>query len=263
MALGRRAPAVLRSECRHPLGRVAPLLLPVRPVAAAAALGALVMAVVVGSAGATGAVQSAGSSAPCSARALFEAAVNKEHFNPNDPSYASFGRYGNDPGAYSVNCNAGWAVADISRPNVGTTDGATLFESKSGTWREVAQLGAGVAECNLEAHAVPATVARVLAHGVKGGGAIGCDAPGAYKFARQLWKSSACDSAAQQNSNDYPQIAAYLQQAGPAYGGDLAAYTSAIHELKNLAAIPETDATPAQSNDALSDIEHLGPIPVG
>ena len=78
--------------------------------------------------------RSAASAPACSASELFHAAVNKERFNANDPSYAGFGHFGNRPGAYGVICDRGWAVALISRPNVGTTDGETLFRAKSGSW---------------------------------------------------------------------------------------------------------------------------------
>ena len=58
----------------------------------------------------------------CSPRLLFQAAASKEHFNQDDPSYASMGAYGNNPGAYGAICDEGWAVTNVRRPNVGTTD---------------------------------------------------------------------------------------------------------------------------------------------
>jgi len=192
----------------------------------------------------------------CSASELFHAAVNKEHFNANDPSYAGFGHLGNHPGAYGVICDRRWAVALISRPNVGTTDGETLFRAKSGSWFEIAQLGAGVVECVVEPHGVPAAVASVLAHGVKGSGEAGCDAPDAYGGARLEWKTAVCDSAAQQ-TYDYREIADYLQQAQPAYAGNPAGYKAAIRELTNLASIPETGTTNAQQEEQASDIKQL------
>jgi len=115
-------------------------------------------------------------SAKCSARLLFKAAVKKERFNPKDPSYAGFGKLGNNPGAYDKTCYHGWAVAVISRPNVGVTDGGTLFKASRNTWVEKTTLGASIAECNmLRAHVgVPIGVALVLSHGVVHSGEAGC-----------------------------------------------------------------------------------------
>ena len=66
------------------------------------------------------------------------------------------GAYGNNPGAYGAICDEGWAVADISRPNVGTTDGITVFKTAAdGTWVEVGDIGYALAECTLESAGVP------------------------------------------------------------------------------------------------------------
>jgi len=103
--------------------------------------------------------------AACSAPLLFQAAVAKEHFNPNDPSYATMGSQGNNPGAYGVQCDGAWAVAAVSRPNVGTTDGETYFESVNGIWVELGN-GPGGAECDLTQAGIPQSVAIVLSGGV-------------------------------------------------------------------------------------------------
>lgn len=99
----------------------------------------------------------------CSATLLFQAAVAKEHFNPDDPSYASLAPDGNNPGAYDQICDGGWAWAFISRPNVGITDGGTLFHSVNNSWVEVAQTGGNSSiVCGLVADGVPQKIASVL-----------------------------------------------------------------------------------------------------
>lgn len=98
----------------------------------------------------------------CSAGALFKAAVAKERFNPHDPSYALLPA-GNRAGAYKPRCDGRWAIAAISRPHVGTTDGITLFHADShGRWAEVAGLGGMPADCQLMKVGVPHAVATTL-----------------------------------------------------------------------------------------------------
>jgi hypothetical protein len=112
---------------------------------------------------------------PCDASLLFQAAVAKEGFDPNDPSYAEMAPTGGGAAATDPTCDAGWAVAAVSRPNVGDTDGFTLFQSdSSGAWVEVGMLGGSVAQCNLETSGVPADIALALAHGVVHSGIAGC-----------------------------------------------------------------------------------------
>jgi hypothetical protein len=55
-----------------------------------------------------------------------------------------------------------WAIASVSRPDIGTTDGITLFRARDGAWIEVAGVGGVHADCVLEAAGVPASVARLL-----------------------------------------------------------------------------------------------------
>jgi hypothetical protein len=107
--------------------------------------------------------------APCSAALLFQAAVRKEHFNVSDlPS---------GPRVSVGKCYAGWAVAAISRPNVGMTDGDMLFMSRGDTWFEVEMLANGPVECWLEALHISAAVSAVLANGYKGSAEAGCTTP--------------------------------------------------------------------------------------
>jgi hypothetical protein len=113
-------------------------------------------------------------SGACSTTQLFDAAVAFEHFNPNNPSYAQHAQSGFGAGAYSPECDAGWALAEISRPNVGSTDGATVFSSATGSWVEIGQVEGSVAPCNLEALGVPSTAALVLAQGVVNSRDAGC-----------------------------------------------------------------------------------------
>jgi hypothetical protein len=110
----------------------------------------------------------------CAPSLHFQAAVTSEHFNPDDPSYAGFGSNGNDPGAYGVVCDAGWAVALISRPNVGTTDGFTVFSVQDGAWVEVGQLGGDDAACQMVEVGVPESVALTLSKGVSDSAEAGC-----------------------------------------------------------------------------------------
>jgi hypothetical protein len=111
----------------------------------------------------------------CDPNLLFQAAVAEEGFNPNDPSYAQIAATGGGPGASGQVCDQGWAVAAISRPNVGTTDGFTLFRVNSqGAWAEVGTLGGSAAECQLTADGVPPDVAAVLSGGNAHSGIAGC-----------------------------------------------------------------------------------------
>lgn len=112
---------------------------------------------------------SAGRSAPCEASLLFKAAEAGQHFNTRSG-------YGGDvrPGASEVICDAGWAVAAISHPNVGTTDGYTLFRAVNGNWRFVGELGGSVATCQMRLYHVPKPIALKLARGHEHSGIAGC-----------------------------------------------------------------------------------------
>jgi hypothetical protein len=103
----------------------------------------------------------ASQAAPCSSSALFAASIAKEHFNPDDHSYKTFPP-DNQAGAYGTVCDGSWALAAISRPNVGTTDGDTLFQFVAGSWKEITVVGGMPADCQLEQAGVPASVALEL-----------------------------------------------------------------------------------------------------
>jgi hypothetical protein len=108
-------------------------------------------------------------SPPCKAALLSKAAEAGQHFN------TQFGYRGNvRPGASEVVCDAGWAVALISRPNVGQTDGNTLFRAVDGSWRYVGELGGSVAACEMGGYHVPKPIALELAHGHEHSGIAGC-----------------------------------------------------------------------------------------
>ena len=107
--------------------------------------------------------------AQCKGSLLFNAAEAHEDFNTTH-GYSHI----SPPGAREAICDTGWAVAAISRPNVGTTDGYTLFRSEEAQWREVGQLGGSVATCQLKQYHVPSRVALVLAHGHVHSGVAGC-----------------------------------------------------------------------------------------
>jgi hypothetical protein len=103
--------------------------------------------------------------APAQCSRLFQAAVASEHFNPDDPSYRQMMAEGDGPGASEVKCVDGWAVAMISRPNVGIDDGATLFKLDSrGQWVEVTVVAA-ILTCTLTQQGVPSSVANQLSGG--------------------------------------------------------------------------------------------------
>ncbi len=108
-------------------------------------------------------------SAPCKDSLLFKAAQAAEGFSTSH-GYSHI----SPPGATEAICDDGWAVAAISRPNVGTTDGYTLFQSIASRWREVSQLGGSVATCQLKRFHVPSRVALVLARGHVNSGIAGC-----------------------------------------------------------------------------------------
>lgn len=92
-------------------------------------------------------------SGTCIAADLFNAAVAKEHFNPHDPGYQTAGA---NAGAYDPLCIGNWATASISRPNVGTTDGGTLFHRVSnGRWVETAAIEWPFVACALTKYGVP------------------------------------------------------------------------------------------------------------
>lgn len=92
-------------------------------------------------------------SGTCIAADLFNAAVAKEHFNPHDPGYRTAGA---NAGAYDPLCIGNWATASISRPNVGTTDGGTLFHRTSnGRWVETAAIEWPFVACALTQYGVP------------------------------------------------------------------------------------------------------------
>jgi len=95
----------------------------------------------------------------CSAKALFRAAVRKEHFDPHDPSYATFPRGERKRTVYRPVCDRGWAIGMVNRPGVGTTDGLTLFRVRNGHWTERALLEMGCRRV-LRRYDVPRDVVR-------------------------------------------------------------------------------------------------------
>lgn len=112
------------------------------------------------------------STSACDPSQLFAAAEAYEHFSSNDPRYAGVSPA---PGAYAVVCDGNYAWAAVSRPNVGTTDGGTVFESNgSGTWREIGQTGGSDAACQLVQLGIPRNVALVLSNGVRNSPMANC-----------------------------------------------------------------------------------------
>lgn len=106
-------------------------------------------------------INDTGSAAPpCSASLLFTAAVAGQHFSTNPAEYPP--TQGQGPGAYNQICDGNWAIALVSHPHVGTTDGEVLFHAEGGSWRYVGGVGGVPADCILEQNGVPASVAKVL-----------------------------------------------------------------------------------------------------
>jgi hypothetical protein len=101
-----------------------------------------------------------GADAPsaCSAKALFAAAEAGQHFSADSTGYNATIR----PVALEPVCDDGWAVALISHPYVGSTDGGVLFHVVGGRWVYAAEIGGVPAECMLEQRGVPHAVAAVL-----------------------------------------------------------------------------------------------------
>jgi hypothetical protein len=98
-------------------------------------------------------------------------------FDPNDPSYQQLEATGGPsagPVASGQVCDDGWALASISRPDVGTTDGETLFQAQDGQWVEADQVNGAAPACALEMDGVPSDIAIVLSRGVQDSPISGC-----------------------------------------------------------------------------------------
>ena len=108
----------------------------------------------------------------CSAAALFAAAVAGQHFSPNPGFYPPYP--GQGPGAYGPVCDGTWAIALVSHPRVGTTDGGVLFRAVGGEWVYKAGVGGVPADCILEQLGVPVSIAEVLWPPGKSAGASYC-----------------------------------------------------------------------------------------
>jgi pimeloyl-ACP methyl ester carboxylesterase len=96
----------------------------------------------------------------CSAVTLFTAAVAGQHFSTNPRLYPNYP--GQGPGAYEPVCKGRWAIALVSHPNVGTTDGGVLFRAVGERWIYAAGIGGVPADCILEQNGVPPSVAKAL-----------------------------------------------------------------------------------------------------
>lgn len=76
--------------------------------------------------------------APCTASALFAAAVRKEHIDVNDQRYQPGGIAAGAATVVDFTCADGWAYGWVGRPEAGPQDGGTLFRDEGGEWVEVA-----------------------------------------------------------------------------------------------------------------------------
>lgn len=99
---------------------------------------------------------------PCDSTLLFQAAAQREGFTADDPGYhTSWNPDG--PGATIDRCIGDWALASISRPNVGPTDGLTLFHWVDGHWTDVSTgMGPPNGACQLVAEGAPTDIAAAL-----------------------------------------------------------------------------------------------------
>jgi hypothetical protein len=84
----------------------------------------------------------------------------------------------------------------------------------------------------------------------------GVPADSGFSLAQQQWEQSDTVPAVYQ-SEMWMQAAAYLSLGQRTDGGDTSGYPAAIFELIQLASIPETDVTPAQSAEADTDVSAL------
>jgi hypothetical protein len=100
------------------------------------------------------------SSPPCKAALLFAAAEAQLHLTTDPSKYPP--EPGQGPGAYGPVCYEGWAIATISHPAVGTSDGGVLFRDENGRWVYFAGVGGVPADCVLEKLGVPSAVATIL-----------------------------------------------------------------------------------------------------
>lgn len=66
------------------------------------------------------------------------------------------------PGVIGIKCVGDWAIASIDRPNVGTTDGTTVFHLVANQWTEAFATGPPVVACLLESKGVPHDIATQL-----------------------------------------------------------------------------------------------------
>lgn len=93
--------------------------------------------------------------ATCDVAHLAEAVQTKEGFDPRDVGL-------DPPGLLDIICVDEWAMASVDRPDVGTTDGATLFRFTGGSWGEVGEVGWPPVDCRLVKMGVPADIAPQL-----------------------------------------------------------------------------------------------------
>jgi pimeloyl-ACP methyl ester carboxylesterase len=95
--------------------------------------------------------------APCTGTRIYAGAAAKEHLRAAD----YHDQVGEGPFADYVSCHDGWAIAVISRPVVGTTDGETLFRTSGTQWLEVADVGGDeLRYCDLVRDGMPLSVAK-------------------------------------------------------------------------------------------------------
>lgn len=116
------------------------------------------------------------SSPPCKSSLLFAAAETGQHLSTDRSKYPP--QPGQGPGAYDPVCHDGWAIALVSHPAVGTTDGGVLFRAEGGRWVYVAEVGGVPADCILVNLGVPASIAEALWSPARSAGASYCSQDG-------------------------------------------------------------------------------------
>jgi hypothetical protein len=109
---------------------------------------------------------------PCKSSLLFAAAESAQHFSTDRSKYPP--QPGQGPGAYDPVCHNGWAIAFVSHPVVGTTDGGVLFRAENGRWAFVAEVGGVPADCILVKLGVSVSIAKALWPPAQSAGAKYC-----------------------------------------------------------------------------------------
>ena len=189
----------------------------------------------------------------CDTRALLEAAsAFGKSIGRGTPSYLD--------GVACVGQYAAAAFGAVQPPNPDGNVGELVFASQGGSWK------AACAEPSCDGAStigMPVSIESQLLSSLATGPGLNptipipVDTSLAFSTAKTFWEQDVCSSASTQSSFDWPALAVDLNFAAANGIGDSTGFTRAADELNDLASIPETDVTPAQMNQAQSDIQNL------